>query len=168
MDSSRICLLQRVQLSDVSEPSCQGKRLAPCFASIRRCVGQKITTDKESVWDYPRPPRLEPSSRRLLIIFNGVTIAQVPGHSFCEFKGSASYWNLRVKDQVSARAAWSYANPAPAYAPIKNYFALYPSRAGECSIDGELVQSQAGDFYGGWITSDIVGPFKGGPGTLGW
>ncbi len=161
---------------------------------------QQIHTEaaEESVWDYPRPPKLEASSSRLCIVFGGVIIAesrrcyriletshpptwyvppadvrteylvQVPGKSFCEFKGVASYWDLCVDGQVSADAAWSYPRPTAAYAEIRNYLAFYPSRVEQCFLDGQRVQAQAGDFYGGWITPEIIGPFKGSPGTLGW
>ncbi|BAZ46579.1 hypothetical protein NIES4102_36150 [Chondrocystis sp. NIES-4102] len=153
---------------------------------------------QESVWDYPRPPRLEPSSKQIKIIFNQITIADscrsyrvletshppvyyLPPEdikmeylqlansrkSFCEWKGFASYYDLQVEKQVS-NAAWFYAEPNLEYAAIKNYLAFYPSKMDACYVDGELVQAQAGDFYGGWITQDIVGPFKGGLGSWGW
>lgn len=153
---------------------------------------------QESVWDYPRPPRLEPTTKRIQVIFHDVTIADttlayriletshppvyyIPPddihmnlltptkhRTFCEFKGSAAYWTLTVDNQVSEQAAWSYPDPTPAYQAIVNYLAFYPSRVSACFVDGERVQAQAGDFYGGWITSDIVGPFKGEAGTWGW
>ncbi len=95
--------------------------------------------------------------------------------SFCEFKGVAAYWSIDVppqsKVESSARmddVAWSYANPTPAFAPIRDHLAFYASKVDECSVDGEVVQAQPGDFYGGWITSWIKGPFKGPPGTMGW
>ncbi|WP_036483784.1 DUF427 domain-containing protein [Myxosarcina sp. GI1] len=154
---------------------------------------------QESVWDYPRPPRLERSPKRIKVIFNGVTIAdscnayrvletshpptyyippediqkehfqQVPAkRSFCEWKGVANYYTIIVGDKQATSAAWYYLQPNEAFAPIKNYVAVYPSRMDACYVDEELVRSQAGDFYGGWITSDIVGPFKGEVGTRGW
>lgn len=153
---------------------------------------------QESVWDYPRPPRLEESSKYLQVIFGGVTIAEtrralriletshppvyyIPledistnyltdgsSHSFCEWKGMASYYTVTVGDRTAANAAWYYPDPVPAYAPLRGYVAFYPSRMDACFVDGELVSAQAGDFYGGWITSEIVGPFKGEPGTWGW
>jgi len=153
---------------------------------------------QESVWDYPRPPRLEPSSRHIEIVFNGVTIADTrrawrvletshppvyyippediqmqyltlaPGRSLCEWKGQARYYTLTVGDRTAESAAWYYPNPSPAFAPITGYVAFYPSRMDACRVDGERVTAQPGDFYGGWITADIVGPFKGDPGTLGW
>lgn len=154
---------------------------------------------QESVWDYPRPPRLEPSSKQIKIIFNQITIADscrsyrlletshppvyyLPPEdikmeylqlansrkSFCEWKGFASYYDLQVENKQVSNAAWFYAEPNPEYADIKNYLAFYPSKMDACYVDGELVQAQAGDFYGGWITQDIVGPFKGGLGSWGW
>ena len=90
-----------------------------------------------------------------------------PGRSYCEFKGTASYWDLVVGDTRVPRAGWSYERPSPAYREIAGAVAFYPSRV-ECRVAGELVRPQEGDFYGGWITADIIGPFKGGPGTTGW
>lgn len=153
---------------------------------------------QESVWDYPRPPRLEKVVQALCVTFAGETIAQTvrgyrvletshppvyyfppddvrwefllaaPGKSFCEFKGCARYWSIEVKGERSDKAAWSYPQPNHAYQPIRHHIAFYPSRVGACSVGGERVQAQPGDFYGGWITSRVVGPFKGSPGTLGW
>jgi uncharacterized protein (DUF427 family) len=153
---------------------------------------------QESVWDYPRPPRLEESPKHIQIIFNGVTIADthssqrvletshppvyyIPPEdiqmqylaiaaqgSFCEWKGMAIYHTLAVEEKLAPNVAWSYPNPTPAFAAIKNYIAFYPQMMDACYVNGEKVQPQPGGFYGGWITSDIVGPFKGEPGTWGW
>lgn len=153
---------------------------------------------QESVWDYPRPPRLEPTSKRVRVMFNGIVIADstqakrvletshppvyyIPPEdihmeylnntsrrSYCEFKGSASYWTISVADRESVDAAWSYKAPSPDYEAITDHIAFYANRVDECYVDDERVQAQAGDFYGGWITVDIVGPFKGAPGTSGW
>ncbi len=161
----------------------------------------KIKPEKrqESVWDYPRPPRLEKTNKPLQVIFAGKVIAEtnqafriletshppvyyIPPsdvrmshlfrhperESFCEFKGKAVYWDIIVGDKKSLQAAWSYPSPNKNYLPIKDYLAFYPGRVDECYVNGEQVQSQEGDFYGGWITKDIVGPFKGGKGTWGW
>lgn len=153
---------------------------------------------QESVWDYPRPPRLEDSTKHIQVIFNGVTIADThhakrvleTSHppvyyiplediqqqyltrtgrsSFCEWKGQAGYYTITVGDQTAENAAWFYPNPTTAFASIQDYVAFYPSRMESCYVDGERVTSQPGDFYGGWITQDIVGPFKGEAGTWGW
>ncbi len=153
---------------------------------------------QESVWDYPRPPRLEQSTKRVQVVFNGVMIAdtrraqriletshppvyyiapadvkmeyllQTPRRTFCEWKGAASYYTISIGDKVAENAAWYYQHPDPAYASLANFIAFYPSLMDACYIDGEQVQPQPGDFYGGWITKDIVGPFKGSSGTWGW
>ncbi|MCK6578473.1 MAG: DUF427 domain-containing protein [Anaerolineae bacterium] len=153
---------------------------------------------QESVWDYPRPPRVEPTPKRLRVIFNGVTIAettrarrvletshpptyyippedvrldllsQTSRRTICEFKGAANYWTITVDGRTSEEAAWSYSAPQPGYESIKDHLAFYANRVDACFVDDEQVQAQEGDFYGGWITADIVGPFKGGTGTWGW
>ncbi len=88
--------------------------------------------------------------------------------SFCEFKGVASYWSVNVEGSISPDAAWSYARPSPAYVALRDHLAFYASRVDECYVDEERVVAQPGDFYGGWITSWLKGPFKGAPGTMGW
>ena len=153
---------------------------------------------KESVWDYPRPPRVEPSSQLIRIVFNGTMVAETssalrvletshppvyyipPGdvqqqllsptahHSYCEYKGQASYYSVKVGNKVSENAAWSYHQPSTGYESLKDHLAFYPGRVDACYVDDERVQSQEGDFCGGWITSVIEGPFKGGPGTAAW
>jgi uncharacterized protein (DUF427 family) len=153
---------------------------------------------QESVWDYPRPPRLEDSTRHIQVVFSGVTIAdthrakrvletshppvyyippedirmeyltRTPRATFCEWKGQAAYYTITVADQRAENAAWFYPAPTLDFADIKDYVAFYPSRMEACYVDGERVQAQPGDFYGGWITSNIAGPFKGGVGTWGW
>jgi uncharacterized protein (DUF427 family) len=152
----------------------------------------------ESVWDYPRPPRVEPSTRRVRIEISGATIVDtsaaqrvletshppvyyVPAESiaegalrsndrrtFCEFKGVAHYFDVVVGDRVERAAAWSYPDPSPGFETIRDHVAFYPGRMDACHLDDELVQAQAGGFYGGWITEDVIGPFKGAPGTTGW
>ncbi len=153
---------------------------------------------QESVWDYPRPPRLERSEKHIQVVFNGRIIADTrrayrvletshppvyylppediamqymslsEGASFCEWKGRASYHTLTVGERSVPDAAWSYAQPTAPFAAIAGYLAFYPGKMDACYVNGERVTPQPGDFYGGWITSDIVGPFKGAPGTLGW
>jgi len=158
----------------------------------------KTLPGQESVWDYPRPPKLEKVSARLRVIFSHQTIADTvsgyrvletshppvyylplediaqrylqaaAGGSWCEFKGRAKYWSLDVDGKRSDNAAWSYPSPSSAFADIAGYLAFYASRVDECWVGDERVEPQQGDFYGGWITSRIVGPFKGGAGTRGW
>ncbi len=153
---------------------------------------------QESAWDYPRPPKVEATSKRIRVIFNGVVIADTteakrvletshppsyyipqkdikmehfsttPRKTFCEYKGTASYFTVTVNGKESLGSAWSYVNPAKGYEAIKDYVAFHPGRMGACYVGEEKVKAQAGDFYGGWITSDVVGPFKGEAGTHGW
>ena len=153
---------------------------------------------QESVWDYPRPPRLEPVPARLRVVFGGETIADstsgyrvletshppvyyippadirmdvmrpAPGSSWCEFKGQASYWSIEAGGRRSENAAWSYPDAVAGLRAIAGHLAFYASRVDDCFVGDERVQPQDGDFYGGWITSQVVGPFKGGPGTRGW
>ena len=152
----------------------------------------------ESVWDYPRPPRVEASTRRIRVVLGGVTVAEStravrvletshpPGYyippedvrreylrpsrrtSYCEFKGQASYYDLVVGEREVRDAAWYYPDPSPGYEAIRDHLAFYPGRVDAAFVDDEQVTIQPGDFYGGWITVDIEGPFKGGPGTAGW
>ena len=153
---------------------------------------------QESVWDYPRPPRVEASSKTIRVIANGRVIAEttrskriletshppvyyVPpedvrlellkpaqGASMCEWKGVAGYFDVVIGDSRIRGAAWSYPNPTKPYRCIKDHIAFYPSKMDLCTVDDEIVAAQEGDFYGGWITGDIVGPFKGAAGTRGW
>lgn len=153
---------------------------------------------QESVWDYPRPPTVEDTDKHIEVFFNDILIADssdvkrvletssppvyyipprdvemkyfVPSdrRSLCEWKGAASYYDIKVHDKIVPNGAWYYANPSPSFEPIKNYIAIYPQHMDACFVDGEIARPQPGNFYGGWITSDIVGPFKGEPGTEGW
>lgn len=155
---------------------------------------------QESVWDYPRPPRVAPDTRRVRIVCGGRTVVDttaavrvletshppswyVPvaalsgarlrptGRStWCEYKGRATYHDI-VDDSgrvLAAGAVWRYPEPAVGYEALAQRFTVYPEKVDACLVDDEHVRSQAGGFYGGWITNDIVGPFKGEPGTLGW
>ena len=98
-----------------------------------------------------------------------VELLQAAGHeTACEWKGVAGHFDLTVEGQTSRRAAWSYARPNPGYEQIAGWVAFYPSRVDQATVDDEPVRAQAGGFYGGWITNDVVGPFKGDPGTSGW
>ena len=163
-----------------------------------RARGTSPKPVKESAWDYPRPPRLESTSKHIRVEFAGRVIADTmrafrvletshppvyyippedirmqylknePGSSFCEWKGQARYLSVRVLTSTARRAAWKYPNPNRAFSAIKDYVAFYAELMDDCTVDGEKAQPQAGSFYGGWITEDIVGPFKGAPGTSGW
>lgn len=158
----------------------------------------KPAPGQESVWDYPRPPRLEATNKHIQIIFNGMVIADTrrarrvletshppvyylppediqmaylspaAGSSLCEWKGAARYYNLEVNGRHVERVAWSYPDPTPSFAAIKDHIAFYAAPMDACLVDGERARPQPGEFYGGWITGDIVGPFKGEPGTRGW
>ena len=153
---------------------------------------------QESVWDYPRPPRIEDSPAHIQVVYGGIVIADTtrakrvletshppvyyippqdldvesliptPHRSWCEFKGEAHYYTLSVPGKTSPNAAWYYPRPTPRCEELEGYVAFYPSRVDACYVDDERVAAQEGDFYGGWITSNLVGPFKGGPGTFGW
>ncbi len=152
----------------------------------------------ESVWDYPRPPRIAPSSRRVRVLLDGVTIvdmvetlrvletslppsyyiareqvregALVPAGgrtTVCEWKGVATYFDAVAGAVRAERAAWTYHDPYPGFEAIRDAVAFYPW-AVDAFVDDERVQAQTGGFYGGWITSDLIGPFKGASGTSGW
>ena len=152
----------------------------------------------ESVWDYPRPPRLEPVTARLAVVVGGETVAATTrglrvletshppnyyfpladvapgvlersaGSSFCEFKGRAHYYTVRGGGRVEPDAAWGYDRPSPGFEGLAGYAAFYASRTDACFVDAEPVTPQPGGFYGGWIISTVTGPFKGGPGTECW
>lgn len=153
---------------------------------------------QESVWDYPRPPRVEPVHARVRIEFGGQLIAEstravrvletshppayylppedfvdrtlrpANGSSFCEFKGNAAYYDIVSGNAVAKSAGWYYPSPSRGFESIAGFVSVYPGRMDRCTVDGEVVTAQEGGFYGGWITSNIVGPFKGATGTWGW
>ena len=154
---------------------------------------------QESVWDYPRPPKLEKFSGNIRIEQDGITLVNTANsyrvletshppvyyipptdiqmeyltrsqsrNSFCEWKGMAGYVDYKGTTNGIPQVGWFYANPTKPFLAIKNYLAFYPSKVDECFVNDELVKAQEGDFYGGWITSNIVGPFKGASGTWGW
>ena len=153
---------------------------------------------RESVWDYPRPPRLEDFSGRIRIVFNGKTIVDtnrakrvletshppiyyIPpddidpeclkpasGESWCEWKGAARYFDVEIGDERAAKAAWYYPSPTEGFREIAGHVAFYPGPMDACYVNDELVQPQEGGFYGGWITSDVAGPFKGNRGSEYW
>jgi uncharacterized protein (DUF427 family) len=100
--------------------------------------------------------------------FAAGALREAGGSSYCEWKGDAAYLDVVGGDQVAAGKAWYYPQPVPAYGELVDHIALYPGAMDSCTVDGELVQPQPGGFYGGWITSRVVGPFKGTPGTAFW
>ena len=159
---------------------------------------EKPGPGQESVWDYPRPPRLEPCDAPITIELGGRVIAATDrswrvletshpptyylpracfaegvlrpaaGASWCEWKGQARYFDLVTPDKVAAKAAWNYPHPAAGFEPIADAVAVMAAPMDRCTVDGETVLPQPGGFYGGWITGRVVGPFKGGPGSAGW
>ncbi len=154
--------------------------------------------NQESVWDYPRPPAIEQVSKRVQVIVGEVCIADSrqclrvletaspptvyfppqdveqsrlqpePGSSSCEWKGVATYLAVVTSQTVIHRAAWCYANPFDEYAALTGYISFYPGRVTRCVYGDETARPQPGGFYGGWVTSNLVGPFKGEPGSEGW
>jgi uncharacterized protein (DUF427 family) len=153
---------------------------------------------QESVWNYPRPPRVEPVAKHVRVVFGGVEIANstnalrvcetssppcyyIPQRdirmehlaaaerrTFCEWKGEASYWTVRVGTRAAKDAAWSYPAPDPGYEAIRDYIAFYPRRMDACWVGDVKVEPQPGLYYGGWVTPELTGPFKGVPGSEAW
>lgn len=153
---------------------------------------------QESVWDYPRPPRLEAEPRRIRVVLAGITVADTTsayrvletshpptyylppaditsgclvaatGSSFCEWKGTARYWSVRAGATNATEAAWSYPDPTPGFGDLVDHVAFYAPAMDLCEVGGEAATPQPGGFYGGWVTSWVVGPFKGEPATMGW
>lgn len=153
---------------------------------------------KESVWDYPRPPKIEKVKLEIKVVLDSLVIAQtksafrvletshppvyyIPQEHIemqyltlnqqsarCEFKGRAVYYNYNNGDKFRKSVAWTYQDPNERFMPIKDHLAFYPSKVDECWVGEETAKAQESDFYGGWITSNIKGPFKGPIGTQGW
>lgn len=153
---------------------------------------------QESVWDYPRPPRVEPTDRHVVVEHGGRVVAdtrralrvletsQAPAlylpeadvdlallrpaatRTFCEWKGTASYADVVVGDAVAPAAAWTYLRPVAAFAALVGHWAFFPWAVERCLVDGEVARPMEGRVYGGWVTDAIVGPIKGGPGTAHW
>jgi uncharacterized protein (DUF427 family) len=151
-----------------------------------------------SVWDFPRPPAIQQWHEHVVVRLGGQVVAETTeawcvletshpptyylppsafaegalrpaaGSSYCEWKGRASYFDVAAGDVVASRAAWSYPDPTPSFASLKDHVSLYPAAMESVTVDGVEVQPQPGGFYGGWITPRVAGPFKGSPGTLGW
>ena len=165
---------------------------------IRPSFAEPTAEGQESVWDYPRPPRIESDGREVTVKQGDCLIAESrravrvletasppafylprddvqPGllqpsdrHSLCEWKGAASYWSVTLPGGESIHnAAWSYEEPFPEFASIAGYVSFYPALV-ECYLAGERAAPQPGRLYGGWVTSEVVGPFKGTPGTEAW
>jgi uncharacterized protein (DUF427 family) len=154
--------------------------------------------DQESVWDYPRPPRLERVDTQLRVVHAGHTIAETDdgwrvletshpptyyfpaedvdfdclqrtdGRSLCEWKGQAHYYDIVVDDEVASRAAWSYPDPTDEFAELTDAVSFFVARVDEAWVGDEKARPQPGGFYGGWVTSKVVGPFKGEQGTGHW
>lgn len=152
----------------------------------------------ESVWDYPRPPQADATNEHVVVTHGGIVLCDtrsavrvletshpptyylpfadinwdllipVGGTTICEFKGEAHYADIVGGGSTLTRAAWWYPSPNKRFASLVDHLAIYPGRVDEATVDGEIVQAQEGDFYGGWITSRVAGPFKGAPGTWGW
>lgn len=165
---------------------------------LRRPVPLPAGSGQESVWDYPRPPRVEASSEHVTVRLGGRVIAETMsalrvletshppvyylpteafadgvltptrGSTWCEFKGKAEYFDVSAGDVTVHRGAWHYPAPRRAFERLLGMVAVYPGLMDSCDVDGEIVRPQEGGFYGGWVTSRIVGPFKGTPGTMGW
>ena len=153
---------------------------------------------QESVWDYPRPPRVQPEARAVRIVLGGQTIATsdrtlrvletshppgiyLPSEAFaagslipnprrtvCEWKGVAEYWDLTGGEVKAVAAAWSYPRPRHGFEAIAGYISVYPGRVDACYLGEEQVRSQEGSFYGGWVTPNLTGRIKGAMGTLHW
>lgn len=153
---------------------------------------------QESVWDYPRPPRVESVVATITVELAGEIVAETDhswrvletshppsyylprsafaegvlrpaaGSSWCEWKGQATYFDIVAGSRTAPSAAWTYERPAPGFRVIAGAVAVMAAAVDRCTIDGEVVQPQPGGFYGGWITSCVVGPFKGIPGSAGW
>lgn len=153
---------------------------------------------QESVWAYPRPAVAEPTAARVTIEHRGVIVAdtrssvrtletshppsyyiprsdiaqgvlrRATGSSFCEWKGAANYWDVAIGGWVLASVGWSYPSPTVAFAALRDHVAFYAAPFDRCSVAGETVVPQPGDFYGGWITANLAGPFKGAPGSRLW
>lgn len=165
---------------------------------MRRPQPEAPGPGQESVWDYPRPPRIERTAARVTVDLGGERIVDTDdvvrvletshppvyylpvaafadgalqptsGSSFCEFKGAASYFDVRGGGRSAPRAGWTYPNPSPGFELLRGRVAVYAAPMDRCTLDGEDVQPQPGGFYGGWITSSVVGPFKGVDGSWGW
>jgi uncharacterized protein (DUF427 family) len=191
--------MQRRREPNATAAAARGRstsKTGDCRGSVRPRVYRYRV---ERVWDYPRPPAVQPCGRRVRIEVAGVVVADstralrvletshpptiyIPRadvradllsdsgarQTFCEFKGRADYLDLAVGERVIKDVAWTYRQPSAGYEALQDHISFYPGRVDGAWLGQERVEAQPGDFYGGWITADLVGPFKGGPGTLGW
>lgn len=158
---------------------------------------QRPSAGQESVWDYPRPPEIRADAREVIVRVGGIEVirtrralrlletasppqfylpfadcardafVQAPGSSHCEWKGRAQYWTIAAGGRRLPGAAWSYESPEAPFSALRDHVAVYATSA-DCFVDGERVRPQDGGFYGGWVTDDIAGPWKGAAGTGGW
>ncbi len=165
---------------------------------MRRPRPDPVGPGQESVWNYPRPPSAEVSARHVVVELGGRILAdtvravrvcetshppvyyvprddvaadvleEAQGGSWCEWKGAATYWDAVVDGRRIPAVGWSYEDPSPGFEQLRGAVAFYPGRVDRATVDGEQVRPQEGGFYGGWITDEVVGPFKGDPGTSGW
>jgi uncharacterized protein (DUF427 family) len=159
---------------------------------------EETAPGQESVWDYPRPPAIEPEDREIIVEVGGLELARTTGAyriletshppvyylppddidmsrlsvngatSFCEFKGRAEYLDVELDGGRITKAAWRYPSPTGTYEPIAGYLAFYAHKMDRCTVGDDVARPQPGNFYGGWITPDVAGPFKGEPGSMGW
>ncbi len=166
--------------------------------ALPRPVPDPPRPGQESVWTFPRPAVAQPSSAHIVIEHHGVTVAdtrrsvrvietshppsyyippadirsdvlrRASGRSLCEWKGEAVYWDVVLEDIVLPKVGWSYPSPSPAFEVLRDHVAFYAAPFDRCTVDGDVVLPQPGLFYGGWITSNVAGPFKGVPGSDGW
>ncbi len=165
---------------------------------VKRPSPAPLAPGQESVWDYPRPPAVDHVDRRVVVVFGGVTVVdtrdvvrvretshppvyylkisdfapgslvEAAGSSWCEFKGRAAYFDLVAGGRRADGVGWTYPEPSRGYGLLDGRVALYAGPMDAVTIDGETVIPQPGGFYGGWITHEVAGPFKGGPGSSGW
>jgi uncharacterized protein (DUF427 family) len=193
-----ICARQYQDFSMTDDPRVQRARALWRHTGTQRpSFATEPGPGQESVWDYPRPPRIAPDGREVVVRVGTLEVARTrravriletaspptfylppqdvdmkrlhaeSGSSFCEWKGLASYFGVHADTQQLTAAAWSYPDPQPDFAAIRGYVAFYPSKL-ECYVAGERVRPQPGGFYGGWVTSELVGPWKGDPGSGSW
>ncbi len=184
-------------MSDISDQILKARSKWQYTGKYRPEFALAPSKGQESVWDYPRPPKIDPDRRHILVKYNDLIIVDTQksvriletasppvfyispsdvnfdylidtaGSSICEWKGKAQYWSLDESEVSIQNVGWSYPNSFKEFKSIKDYISFYPALL-DCYVDGEKVKPQPGGFYGGWVTSELVGPFKGEPGTGWW